>query len=281
MEPAVTNATVWRPASDDELTWFRAEGRLARPPRPLDFTFEIYALTWGVTRALESLYFPFYDLRPRLVEGELYLASVPSAFAERDLAAQLQRMQDSGIRFTRNIRATWNRAIKAEVEGYNSDMARFPATELADAEVADALIHLRRTRGNQWFAATRAVFGPVAMLQERDATAFSEEARAVLDEAQELVIAQGAELSYAALERVGARLAQAGCLGNAADIHYLDLQEVRDFLRERRDVRPLVVERKSAQRTSKTESVPETLGPPLASDAPRMHLLREVLALVS
>jgi hypothetical protein len=272
---------VWKPAPDDELTWFRPGGRLATPPRPLDFTIEVQALTWGITRALESLYFPFYELRGRLVDGVLYLASVPSAFAERDLDAQLQRMRDSGLRFTRNIRATWERAIKGEVEEYNDVIAAFPAAGALPGEIADQLGRLRRTRGNQWFAATRAVFGPIAMLEHGGGPAVSQDARAVVDEALGLIRDRGAELLAGALTRVGEQLVQVGAVDRAEDVSWLEYQEVRDALRDGRDCRSLAARRSIEFQPGESQKGPETIGPALPSDAPRMHLLREVLALVS
>jgi hypothetical protein len=277
----MSKAAVWKPLAEDQLTWFRPRGRLAARPRPLDYTVEIYALTWGITRALESLYFPFYELRPRVVEGHLYLASIPSAFAERDLETQLQRMRDSGLRFTRNVRRTWERPIRGEVEEYNEFMAAFPPPGTSLGEVAEGLKGLRRTRGNQWFAATRAVFGPIAMLEHGGGTAIEPEARAVVDEALGLIRDRGAELLASALGRVGEMLVQVGSIARAEDVSWLEFQEVRDALRDGRDVRRLVTERSSAFDQSAAREGPETIGPDLPADAPRMYLIREVLALVS
>jgi hypothetical protein len=277
----MSKAAVWKPLAEDQLTWFRPSGRLTARLSLLDFTFEVYALTWGITRALESLYFPFYELRGRLIDGQLYLASVPSAFAERDLEAQLQRMRDSGLRFTRNIRATWERAIKGEVEEYNEAMAAFPPADISPSELADQLSQLRRTRGNQWFAATRAVFGPIAMLEHGDSEPISEDAWAVVDEALVLIRDRGTELLTGALNRVGQQLVQVGAIDRPHDVHWLEYQEVRDALRDGRDFRRLVAERSNRFAPSDAREGPATIGPSLPPDAPRMHLLREVLALVS
>ncbi len=276
----MSHAAVWAPPADDELTWFRAEGRLAARPRPLDYTFEVYALAWGVTRALESLYFPLYALRTRLVDGHLYFASVPSAFAERDLAAQFRRMEDSGLRFTRNIRATWQRAIKREVEEDNEIIAAFPAVGSSASEVADAFPQLRRTRGNQWFAATRAVFAPTAML-EASGTPLDEGAREAVGEALSLIRDRGGELLNGALERVGQGLVELGSVEQPSDIHWLEYQEVRDALRDGRELVRRVAERRATFAPVSNHAGPPTLGPLLAPDAPRMHLLREVLAIIS
>jgi hypothetical protein len=277
----MSKPAVWKPASDDELMWFRAGGRLAAHPRPLDYTFEVYALAWGITRALESLYFPFYELRSRVVDGDLYFASVPSAFAERDLDAQLGRMRDSGLRFTRNIRGTWVRAIKREVVGYNEVFAAFPPPNATNSELADQLNRLRRTRGNQWFAATRAVFGPVAMLEQAGGPPRSDDAQAVVAEAGDLLQVRGSELLENALTRVGDRLVHAGAILRAEDVHMLDHQEVRDALRDGGDMRARVAERVGAVPYRDGHESPALLGRELSPDAPRMYLLREVLALVS
>ena len=94
----------WSPPGDDQLTWFKPHGTMPTHPKPLEYTVAVEAFAFGVSRALESLYFPLYEVRPRLVDGELYFASVPSEMAERELDAQLGRMRDSGLRFTRSVR---------------------------------------------------------------------------------------------------------------------------------------------------------------------------------
>jgi hypothetical protein len=246
----------------------------------LDYTFEIYALVWGLTRALESLYFPLYELRTRLVAGQLYLASVPSAFAERDLQAQLKRMGDSGLRFTRDIRGTWQRAIKREVEEDNDIIAGFPAAGSPNTAVANGLAQLRRARGNQWFAATRAVFAPAAML-EAGGKELSGEARAAVDEALGLVRDRGSALLNEALERVGQGLVELGSIDQPSDVHWLEYQELRDALRDGRQLTQRVADRRAAFSTAGGASAPATTGPALPPDAPRMHLVREVLAIVS
>jgi hypothetical protein len=190
-------------------------------------------------------------------------------------------MRDSGLRFTRNIRATWERAIKGEVEEYNDAMAAFPPAGISPSELADQLSQLRRTRGNQWFAATRAVFGPIAMLEHEDSEPISEDAWVVVDEALALIRDRGTELLTGALNRVGQQLVQVGAIDRPHDVHWLEIQEVRDALRDGRDFRRLVAERSNRFAPSDAREGPATIGPPLPPDAPRMRLLREVLALVS
>ncbi len=276
----MSSAAVWRAPADDQLSWFRADGRLAERPRPLDYTFEIYALTWGVTRALESLYFPLYEVRTRLVEGRLYLASVPSEFAERDLEMQLERMRDSGLRFTKSIPGTWQRAIKREVEEDNDIMAAFPAAGSSASVVAEALTQLRRTRGNQWFAATRAVFAPAAMLAS-GGKPLPEDASAVVDEALGLIRGRGGALLADTLERVGQGLVELGSIDQPSDVHWLEYQELKDALRDGRHFAQLVAERRIASNRGGAAPGPANFGPPLQPDAPRMHLLPEVLAIIS
>lgn len=277
----MSTAAPWRPPSDDQLTWFRPGGRLAARPRPFDYGFEIYALVWGVTRALESLYFPLYALRTRLVDGHLYLAAVPSAFAERDLPAQLQRMRDSGLRFTRNVRGAWERFIRAEVVEYNAFLAEFPPEVASNAEVADQLLRLRRTRGNQWFAATRAVFAPVAMLEHGERQPIPSDTRSVVSEALELIRDRGGALLEDSVRRVGRRLVERGAIDRAGDIFWLELQEVREALRTGCDLRDQVLERSGQRERWPRSDASEIIGPVLPPDAPRMYLVREVLEIVS
>lgn len=269
----------WAPPPDEELTWFRIGGGLPAHPRPLEYSFEVQAFAFGVSRALESSYFPLYEVRSRLIDGRLYLAAVPSAMAEQDLDGQLGRMRDTGLRFTCNLRGTWERAIRREVEVYNDAMSAFPPVAVTPAEVADGLLRLRRARANQWFAATRAVYTPVAMMQRESAAPPSEEATAVLEEARRLVRTRGTRLVRAALVRVGQRLAEAGRIEAPEEVWWLDLREVREALVEQKEYRATVAERR--HRAARPRRVREaTIGPPLPSDAPRMYLLKEVLALL-
>src|SRR5206468_6593212 len=79
----------WAPAPDEVLWWFRPGSIFPARPRPLDFTLELFAETSGLTRGLILLNFPLYEIRPRLIDGELYFASVPSGIAERDPQCKL------------------------------------------------------------------------------------------------------------------------------------------------------------------------------------------------
>ena len=119
MSHGAVSRTPWAPLPDDQLSWFRADQSIFATPRPLDFTLEIHALVFGLTYALESIEFPLYALRSRLVHGRVYLAAVPSATAEGDLAQRLKNIHDQSLRFTKNIQHVWERQIKPEVETYN------------------------------------------------------------------------------------------------------------------------------------------------------------------
>jgi hypothetical protein len=234
----------------------------------------VQAFIFGVSRALESSYFPLYELRTRLIDGRLYWAAVPSAIAERDLDDQLGRMRDTGLRFTRNLRGSWERVVRREVEGYNNVMSAFPPAGATPAEAAEGLLRLRRVRANQWFAATRAVFAPVAMMQREGGGPPSEEATAVLEDARRLVRNRGGTgLLRAALRRVGDQLVRTGGLMHREDVWWLDLREVRDALAGQKDCRLIVFERQNPLRTRRAARA-ETIGPPLPPDAPRLYLLR-------
>src|SRR6266542_4389391 len=145
----------WAPASDAALLWFRPGSIFPARPRPLDFTLEIHALCSGLTRALVSLIYPLYQIRPRLIDGELYLASVPSGIAEREPETKMGLLRDASLRFTRNIRGPWEREVRREVERYSSWMAE-PLPDAADA-LAERFRQLRRVRVMQWFAMDRSV----------------------------------------------------------------------------------------------------------------------------
>jgi hypothetical protein len=312
-------STPWQPPADEELSCFKPGGQLPARPTTLEFEVPIYAFVFGISRALESLYFPMYEIRARLIDGELYLASVPSAMAERELDAQLGRLRDSGLRFTRGVRAIWERAIKKEVEEYNERMAGFAPSSASDREVADGLAPLRRTRANQWFAATRAIFAPTVMLQHGLGETPVEEALEVSREALGAVRHRGTDLMTGAVLRVGARLARNGRIATPEDVWWLDLDEVRDALHPGQGsdsgsggrsrphlasptavgeepglhlatsatggvepgVQSLVEQRKSDHQKMAHATGPDALGPALPPDAPRLYLLREILTLIA
>lgn len=274
------SAPTWAPPDDDELTWFRPGGVLPARPRPLEHTLHAQAFVFGLSRALESLYFPLYEVRARLFGGELYLASVPSAMAEHDLEAQLHRLRDSAIRFSRDIRAFWERAVRAEVEEYNERMAAFAAADVKDAEIADDLPRLKRVRANQWFAPIRAVIAPAVLLEQGVGQTPRDEAVAAVEEVRELVTRQGGAAFDAALARVGQRLASNGSINGPDDIQWLEYEEVREGLCGGENYGSVVAQRRAAPDASAGRTPREQIGPPLPSNAPRMYLLREVLEVI-
>ena len=278
--PARSKAT-WAPPSDDELTWFRPGGVQPARPRPLEHTLYAQAFVFGLSRALESLYFPLYEVRARLFDGELYLAAVPSAMAEDDLEAQLHRLRDSAIRFSRDIRAFWERAIRAEVEEYNERMSAFAAADAEDAQIADDLPRLKRVRANQWFAPIRAVIAPAVLLEQGVGQTPRHEAMAAVEEVRELVTRRGSAVFDAALTRVAERLVANGAIGAPDDIRWLEYEEVREALCGGGNYGAIVAQRRAAPDASAHRNLPESIGPALPVDAPRMYLLREVLDLIA
>src|SRR5438093_4673009 len=104
---ATVKGDPWAPPSPDKLSWFLADAPFPIRPLPLEFSLDVEAFAFGFSRALESLYFPLYELHACLVDEGLYFASVPSAWAETDVDARLKRLKDSALRFTRDLRAAW------------------------------------------------------------------------------------------------------------------------------------------------------------------------------
>ncbi len=283
-------AAVWLPAADADLTWFAPPGAFPETPGPLEYTLEVHARAFGLTRALGSLNFPLYEFRTRLPDGNLQLAVVPSGLAERDMDAQFRRLADASVRFTRNIRRPWetatrSHAVREEVVSYNDWFSDALPADGEPADLADGMRRLRRVRGTQWYAAVRAVFGPAVVLQRQiddleggDAaeaerlTAAVADASGVIDDAREL-LAQGGGLVDAAARRVGAKLAQLGVLGGADDIRWLELEEVREALRSAASMQAAVERRKAvAAPASSTAAEPP--------DTPELYLVPEVLALI-
>ena len=269
----------WAPLPDDQLSWFRADQSIFATPRPLDYTLEIHALVFGLTYALESIEFPLYALRSRLVHGRVYLAAVPSAMAEGDLAQRLKNIHDQSLRFTRNIQHAWERQIKPEVEIYNRWFDEVASFTGSFPELAGKIRKLRRARGNQWFTAIRGVVAPAVLLRQNAGALGSDIVLA--EKLTRLVLAMvaesGKESISRALARAGERLAQAGAIENGADVFWLEWGEVCDQLQSPVDRRGLVAQRKLASERDAAEVAAASLGPRLPPDAPRTYLIPEIL----
>jgi hypothetical protein len=264
------------------VTWFLAEGGLPPRPKPLEYTFGIQAFLYGLTHALESLRFPLYEVRGRLVDGQLYLGSVPSAMAESDLEMRMRALRDSVLRFSRNIRHSWDAEVREEVVGYNDRMEAFPPREAGAPEVADGLFALRRVRANQWFASVRAAVAPAALALASESDAVSGDVMGVVEDMRELVVERGAAAFDGAVDRVAARLVRARSLDAADDVSWLEYGEVQDALRTAGTrCQPVVAERRSAAERPPVDPSPAAvIGPTLADGAPRTYLLHEILALI-
>lgn len=279
----------WAPASDEELTWFRPGGIFPSRPQSLEYSLEIYGLTFGLTHALVSLNFPLYEVRSQLFDGELYLATVPSGLWERDPKGKERLLWDSSLRFTRNIRGPWERDIRNEVLGYSSWMSE-AMKDHGDPDAA--LKRLRRIRGTQWYALMRAVVGPVAMLQSRvrelpadspdrsSAATIAQDGAAVLREGLGLVREEGRTLLNGVVERVGQQLADLDRLDAGEDAWWLAWAELRAAASEPGHWPARVAERKAASQT-RPQPPAELIGPDLPADAPHMYLVRDVLALLA
>jgi hypothetical protein len=224
----------WQPLADDQLSWFRAEQKLFLQPRPLEYSLEIYAVVFGLTYALESVEFPLYALRSRLINGRVYLAAVPSAMAEADLSQRLAKIHDQSLRYTRNVQRAWEQQIKPEVERYNRWFEELQNFTGAAAELAELVRQLRRARANQWFTVIRGVLVPRLLLKQNVAqlnadTAVS--AGKISKEAMALTGRRGGELITIALIKAGERLAQSNAIAKAEDVFWLEWTELRELLR--------------------------------------------------
>ena len=283
MSRGAVSLTPWAPLPDDRLSWIRVDGRLFDLPRPLDYTLEIHALVFGLTYALESIEFPLYALRSRLANGRVYLAAVPSAVAEADLAQRLKNIHAQSVRFTRNIEGAWERQIKPEVEHYNRRFAELGSFAGSTSELAQRLRQLRRERGNQWFAAIRGVIAPAVLLQKNVGEfglAVVESAKRLTGAALALVAEQGGDLITGALVSTGQRLTAAGGIDRAEDIFWLEWGEVTGLLQVAEDRRTLVVERKCDSGLNFSVTMPDGMGPDLPADAPRMYLMADILRML-
>ena len=269
----------WRPASNDELAWFKVGGSVPAHPTPLELTSSVHAFTYGVTHALESLYFPFYELRPRAIDGQLYLAVVPSGLADRDMDARIGTVSERTIRF-KDIRGGWLKEIKPQVEADLERMGDFPPAGASGEQLHEAWMRLRRVRANQWFAPTRAVISPTALLKvgvgdpsRRD------EAMAACAEVRDIVIGQGGPAFEAAVSRLGDLLVKLGSLKSAADLQWLEFEEVSTALEQPGAAHQEIAARRKAASTAASEG-PATVGAPLDLTDRRLFLLPEILELL-
>jgi hypothetical protein len=278
-----TSEKSWTPLTDDQLSWFRADQKLFAAPRPLDYTLEIHALVFGLTYALESIEFPLYALRSRVLNGRVYLAAVPSAVAEGNLPQRLKNIHDQSLRFTRNIERAWDRQLKPEVELYNRRFEEIANFAGPSSELAERLRKLRRERGNQWFTAIRGVVAPTVLLQQRVGEVGREIgvlAEDLTRQALDLVADRGKGLIRLALNRVGERLVKAEVIDKAEDIFWIEWMEICELLQSSKDQRARVAERENQAARDADAPAPAILGPSLPPDAPRMYLLSEILKLL-
>jgi hypothetical protein len=262
------------------LAWLRVGGILPTHPRPLELTGAVHAFTYGLTHALESLYFPLYEIRERSIDGQLYLAVVPSGLADRDIEARIRNVSDRTIRF-RDILGTWRDDVRPQVQADLERMAAFPPPGGSGEELHEAWLRLRRVRANQWFAPARAVVCPTALLKGGVGQGRLDEALQAIDEMQELVIRDGTKVFNGAIDRVGERLARTGCIDAESDVLWLDYDEVSQAL-ETGSARyqEQVAQRKKLASPADNRRGPDLVGVPLVREDRRLFLLPQIFDLL-
>lgn len=279
MVSATRDPRSWRPATDEELAWFKVGGVLPTHPKPLQLTCAVHAFTYGVTHALESLYFPFYELRHRSINAQLYLAVVPSGLADRDIEARTRTVNDRTIRF-RDILGGWRREVRPQVEEDLERMASFPPSGPSGEELHEAWLRLRRVRANQWFAPTRAVICPTALLTVGVGEGRADEARKAVEEVREVVIRKGTDVLNAAVDRLGGHLVRTGCLAAAEDVLWLEFDEVSTALEKGSGPYRETVATRKSRAAADNRAGPATVGAPLDLNDRRLFLLPEIFDLL-
>jgi hypothetical protein len=276
----IRDARSWRPAGDEELAWFKVGGTLPTHPKPLELTCAVHAFTYGLTHALESQYFPLYEIRPRSIDGQLYLAVVPSGLADRDIEARIRNVNERTIRF-RDILGGWQRDIRPQVQEDLERMAAFPPPGVSGEPLHEAWLRFRRVRANQWFAPVRAVVCPAALLQAEAGEALSDESLRAVAEVRDVVIREGTRVFDAAIERVGNMLVRAGCLDAADDVLWLDFEEVSTALESGAGAyQETVARRKTVAASTDKGQGPVSVGAPLDRNDRRLFLLPEIFDLL-
>ncbi len=296
MSNATSTKGSWLPPPDDELNWFPAKGNMLLTPRPLEYTVEVKAFIFGITRALESLEFPLTEVRSRLVDGRLYYAIAPSADAEKNIRRRLQSVQDLSLRYTKDIRGYWQQQVQSKIEGYNRWMAEFVRSSDSSKELAEQVRQLRRVRANQWFNLIRSVVAPTALIQLLAKEAIEQKGR---DSAEVQSLVRGADdgvavtkeafgvadrgktILLSALREVGVRLTDAGSINDPEDIFWLEWMDVRVALQNGGDRRAIVAKRKEEASVLGRLQAPLIIGSTLPPDTTRMYLVPEILRLLS
>jgi hypothetical protein len=149
--------------------------------------------------------------------------------------------------------------------------------------MAPILSKLRRERGNQWFSAIRGLIAPAALLQQ-DVADFGAEiaqlAHQLAKRALVLVAERGGELIKQIALMIGQRLVEAHVLAIVEDVYWLEWTEVIESLQQPSERLALIAQRKRSVGADFSVTMPDTIGPLLVADAPRMYLLREILRLL-
>ena len=82
------------------------------------------------------------------------------------------------------------------------------------------------------------------------------------------------------MTRIGERLVEANVIDRVEDVFWLEWAEVFQSLELSSDRRERVAERAKQAARDVNLPAPETIGPALPPDAPRMYLLAEILQLL-
>src|SRR5206468_3829678 len=112
--------------------------------------------------------------------------------------------------------------IRPEVLADLERMAAFPSSGVAGEALHEAWLRLRRVRANQWFAPTRAVVCPTALLKGGVGQGNLDEALQAIEEVREVVIRDGTKVFDGAVDRIGQHLARSGCIDQPDDVLWLD-----------------------------------------------------------
>jgi hypothetical protein len=158
-------------------------------------------------------------------------------------------------------------------------MAGFPPAGASGEELHEAWLRLRRVRANQWFAPTRAVVCPTALLQGGVGQGKLDEALQAIDEMRQVVIRDGAQVFDEAVERIGQHLARSGCFDAADDVLWLYFDEVSQAL-EMGDARHQDTVARRRQLAADKGQGPDVVGQPLIREDRRLFLLPEIFELL-
>lgn len=102
----------WPHPDDAQLFWMQDAVHLPNALTPLDATMVQTAFTKGASRAISQLSMPITALRAEVFNGYTYLATVPAAGTEDELAQRFSEMQRLTMELGATVLQDWRETFE-------------------------------------------------------------------------------------------------------------------------------------------------------------------------